>query len=100
MATASDGTGVTGELQIIIKDENKLSAVRIIHHNNLLTIRVPEFMLPARASLCTLHGSIVQIMEINSEDFFFETSGLMDGVYIVSVFNSTVQDAAKIVVED
>jgi len=39
-------------------------------------------------------------MEINSEEFFFETSGLMDGVYIVSVFNSTVQDAAKIVVGD
>jgi len=95
VATSLDGSGVVGELAITI---NLVESIRIRYTRNEIIIQVPEHLLPAKASLHNLYGSHMQSKDIDSTESLFDISGLLPGVYVISVYNSTVQDAAKIIV--
>ena len=95
VATSLDGSGVIGELAITI---NLVESIKFRYTRNELVIQVPEHLLPAKASLNNLYGSHLQSKVIDSTEGIFDISGLLPGVYVVSVYNSIIQDAAKIVI--
>src|SRR5690606_20088424 len=95
VATSLDGSGVAGELAITI---NLVESIKIKYTRNEVIIQVPEYLLPAKASLHNLYGSHIQSKVIDSTECTFDISELFPGIYVVSVYNSVVQDAAKIMV--
>jgi uncharacterized protein YjdB len=94
-ATSTDGSGVIGELTVTIE---LVASIKIIYTRHEVTIQVPDHLIPAKASLHNLYGSHIQTKVIDSNECIIDLSGLMPGVYIVSVYNSVVQDAAKIII--
>jgi uncharacterized protein YjdB len=95
VATSLDGSGVAGELAITI---NLVESIKIKYTRNEVIIQVPEYLLPAKASLHNLYGSHIQSKVIDSTECTFDISELLPGMYVVSVYNSIVQDATKIMV--
>ncbi|MRR24305.1 hypothetical protein EG830_15140 [bacterium] len=95
IATAVDGSGVIGELAITIE---LVESIKIHYNRNELTVQIPEGLIPAKASLHNLYGSHIQTKVIDATECIFDITGLLPGVYVVSVYNSVVQDAAKIII--
>jgi uncharacterized protein YjdB len=95
MATASDGSGVIGELTITI---DLVESIKITFSRTELRVLVPNRLLPAKASLHNLYGAHLQTKVIDTTECIFDIARLMPGIYVVSVYNSKVQDAAKIVI--
>jgi len=95
VASSLDGSGVTGELAITI---NLVESIKIWHNRYEIIIQVPDQIIPAKASLHNLYGSHIETRVIDTTECIFDISGLMPGVYIVSVYNAIVQDAAKIMI--
>ena len=95
VATSLDGSGVEGELAITI---NLVDSIKIRHTRNELIIQVPEHLLPAKASLHNLYGSHMKSKVIDSTECIIDISDLLPGAYVVTIYNSIVQDAAKIMI--
>ena len=95
IATATDGSGVIGELIVTI---DLVESIKITYNRIELRVLVPNRLLPAKASLHNLHGGHLQTKVLNTTECIFDITGLMPGIYVVSVYNSEVQDAAKIVI--
>jgi len=95
VATANDNSGVTGELMIKV---DLVESIKIRYNRYELIVQVPDRLIPAKASLHNLNGSHIQTKVIDTTECIFDISGLMPGVYVVSVYNSIVQDAVKIVI--
>jgi len=95
IATATDGSGVIGELIVTI---DLVESIKITHNRVELRVLVPSRLLPAKASLHNLYGAHLQTKVIDTTECIFDIAGLMPGIYVVSVYNSEVQDAAKIVI--
>ena len=95
VATACDGSGVDGELAVSI---DLVASIKIKYNRYELVVQVPERLIPAKASLHNLNGSHIQTKVIDTTECIFDISGLLPGIYVVSVYNSVVQDAAKIVI--
>jgi uncharacterized protein YjdB len=95
IATATDGSGVIGELIVTI---DLVESIKITYNRIELRVLVPNRLLPAKASLHNLHGGHLQTKVMNTTECIFDIAGLMPGIYVVSVYNSEVQDAAKIVI--
>jgi uncharacterized protein YjdB len=95
LATATDGSGVIGELTVTI---DLVGSTKITYNRIELRVLVPNRLLPAKVSLHNLYGTHLQTKIINTTECIFDIAGLMPGIYVVSVYNSEVQDAAKIVI--
>ena len=95
IATSRDGSGVSGDLSVTI---DLVESIKIRYTRTEIIIQIPDRLIPARASLHNLYGSHVQTKTISTTECIFDISSLMPGVYVVSVHNHTVQDAAKIVI--
>ncbi|HOP00198.1 MAG TPA: Ig-like domain-containing protein, partial [Bacteroidales bacterium] len=95
VASAADGSGVIGELTVMI---DLVESIKIRYDRNQIVIEVPDRLIPAKASLHGLNGSHIQTMVIETNECIFDISGLMPGIYVVSVYNSVVRDAAKIAI--
>jgi uncharacterized protein YjdB len=95
LATATDGSGVIGELAVTI---DLVESIKITYNRIELRVLVPNRLLPAKASLHNLYGAHLQTKAINTTECIFDISGFMPGIYVISVYNSEVQDAAKIVI--
>ena len=95
VATSTDGSGVIGELTVTIE---LVAAIKIIYTRHEVKIQVPDRLIPAKASLHNLYGSHIKTKIIDTNECIFDISEMMPGVYIVSVYNSVVQDAAKIII--
>ena len=95
VARANDDSGVSGELTIRVE---LVESIKIKYNRYELIVQVPERLIPAKASLHNLNGSHIQTKVIDTTECIFDISGLMPGIYVVSVYNSEVQDAAKIVI--
>ena len=95
VATAVDGSGVIGELAVTIE---LVESIKIHYNRYELTVQMPERLIPAKASLHNLYGSHIQTKVIDSTECIFDITGLLPGVYVVSVYNSVVQDATKIII--
>jgi uncharacterized protein YjdB len=95
IATANDGSGASGELtiQVIL-----VESIKIRYDRNNLTVLVPDHLLPSKASLHNLYGTHIETKVADSNECIFDISGLPAGLYVVSVYNSVVQDAAKVVI--
>ncbi len=95
IATAIDGSGVYGELAITIE---LIESIKIRYNRNELTVLVPDHLIPSKASLYSIHGSNIETRVIDSNECIFDISSLPAGIYIVSVYNSTIQAAEKIII--
>ncbi len=95
VATSNDGSGVFGELVVLIKLIDK---IKIRYNKNELTILVPDQLIPSKASLHSLHGTTIETRVVDSNECIFDISRLPAGIYVVSVYNSTIQAAEKIVI--
>ncbi|MHC1733069.1 MAG: beta strand repeat-containing protein [Bacteroidales bacterium] len=95
VASATDGSGVAGELTVMI---DLVESIKIRYTRNEIVIQVPDRLIPAKVSLHNLHGSHVQTKVIDMTECVIDISGLMPGIYVVSVYNSIVHDAAKIAI--
>jgi uncharacterized protein YjdB len=95
VASSMDGSGVIGELAITIE---LVESIKIHYNRNELTVQVPERLIPAKASLHNLYGSHIQTKIVDASECIFDITGLLPGVYIVSVYNTVVQDATKIII--
>jgi len=61
-------------------------------------VLVPDHLLPCKASLHNLNGTHIETKEATDNECIFDISALPAGLYVVSVYNSVVQDAAKVVI--
>jgi uncharacterized protein YjdB len=95
MASATDGSGVIGELSVTIE---LVESIKITYNRYELRALVPNRLIPAKASLHNLYGTHIKTIVVDSNECIFDISGLLPGIYVVSVYNSDVQDAAKIVI--
>jgi uncharacterized protein YjdB len=95
VATANDDSGVTGELAIRVE---LVESIKIKYNRYELIVQIPDHLIPSKASLHYLNGSHIQTKVIDTTECIFDISGLMPGIYVVSVYNSVVRDAAKIVI--
>jgi uncharacterized protein YjdB len=95
VATSNDGSGVFAELVIMIKLIDK---IKIRNNRFELTVLVPDNLIPSKASLHSIHGSRIETRVVESNECIFDISSLPAGVYVVSVYNSTIQAAEKIVI--
>ena len=95
VAAANDDSGVSGELAIRVE---LVESIKIKYNRYELIVQVPDHLIPSKASLHNLNGSHIQTKLIDTTECIFDISGLMPGIYVVSVYNSVVQDAAKIVI--
>jgi len=75
-----------------------VESIKITNNRYELLIKVPSHLIPAKASLHNLNGSHIRTKVIDSNECSFDITGLLPGIYVVSVYNSVVQDAAKIVI--
>ncbi len=94
-AAASDGSGVTALLTVIVHPEKKIK-IRFTRHE--IVIEVPDHILPAKASLHSLFGAQRLTKNLDSTVCTIDISDFVPGFYIVTVYNSMVQDAAKVVI--
>jgi uncharacterized protein YjdB len=95
VATANDGSGIAGEITIMI---DLVESIKIRYNRYELIIQVPDQLIPAKASLHNLSGSHAETKVIDTTECIFDISGLMPGLYVVSVYNSVVREAAKIAI--
>jgi len=95
VATANDGSGVEGELSVWI---DLVESIRIRYTRNEIILQVPDRLLPAKVSLHNLHGSHIQTKVLDTTECVIDISSMMPGIYVVSVYNSVVHDAAKIAI--
>ena len=95
VATAADGSGVIGELAITIES---IERIKIRYDRNELTVLVPDHLIPSKSSLYSINGSNIETRVVDSNECIFDISSLPAGIYVVSVYNSAIQDAAKIVI--
>ena len=75
-----------------------IERIKIRYNRNELTILVPDQLIPSKASLHSIHGSNIETRVVDSNECIFDISSLPAGVYVVSVYNSTIQTAEKIVI--
>jgi len=95
VATAADGSGVEGEITVMI---DLVESIHIRYTRNEIIIEVPDQLIPAKVSLHNLHGSLVQTKVLDTTECVIDISSMMPGIYVVSVYNSVVHDAAKIAI--
>jgi hypothetical protein len=75
-----------------------IEKIKIRYNRTELTVLVPDHLIPSKSSLHSINGSNIETRIIDSNECVFDISGLPAGIYVVSVYNSTIQDAAKIVI--
>jgi uncharacterized protein YjdB len=95
IATAIDGSGVYGELAITIE---LIESIKIRYNKYELTVLVPDHLIPSKVSLYNITGPNIETRIIESNECKIDISGLPAGIYIVSVYNSIIQAAEKIVI--
>jgi hypothetical protein len=95
VASAADGSGVAGELTVLI---DLVESIKIRYTRYEIIVQVPDRLIPAKVSLHNLQGSHIQTKVIDMTECVIDISGLMPGIYVVSVYNSIVHDAAKIAI--
>ncbi|MRS04484.1 hypothetical protein EG832_14890, partial [bacterium] len=95
VASAMDGSGVIGELTVTI---DLVEFIKIKYNRYELRVMVPNRLIPAKASLHNLNGTHIMTKIIDGNECIFDISGCLPGIYVVSVYNSIVQDAAKIII--
>jgi uncharacterized protein YjdB len=95
VATAVDGSGVFGELAITIE---LTESIKIRYNRYELTILVPDDLISSKASIYNFYGSNIETRVIDSNECVFDISDLPVGIYVVSVYNSMIQTAEKIVI--
>jgi uncharacterized protein YjdB len=95
VASAADGSGVAGELTVMI---DLVESIKIRYTRNEIVVQVPDRLIPAKVSLHNLQGSHIQTKVIDMTECVIDISSLMPGIYVVSVYNSIVHDAAKIAI--
>jgi len=92
IANANDGSGVYGEFAIDIE------FIKISYNRYEITVWVPDPLIPTKASLYNLQGLHIGTRNVESNECKFDISALRAGIYIVSIYNSTIQEAAKIII--
>lgn len=95
LASAADGSGVNGFLDISIRVNDPL--VAIVNENR---IRVPleGNYANAKVSLYDLQGHLIEIQNVDGNLCEFDISVLPSGIYIVVLSRSVIMKVAKVII--
>jgi hypothetical protein len=72
--------------------------VKIRYDRNNLTVLIPDELLPCKASLHNLYGTHIETKVAETSECIFDISRLSSGVYIVTIYNSVIQNAVKVAI--
>ena len=95
-ATATDGTGVNGTIEIAIKSKKNEPLYAIIIGNE---IRIPldGIYSGSKVSLLDLNGTLISSKPAKDAICTFDASGLKPGIYIIVLSNSVILRVGKFV---
>ncbi len=95
-ATATDGTGVNGTIEIAIKSKKNEPLYAIIIGNE---IRIPldGIYSGSKVSLLDLNGTLISSKPAKDTICTFDASGLKPGIYIIVLSNSVILRVGKFV---
>ncbi len=95
LASANDGSGVNGNLDINIRVNDPLV---VIVKENRISIPLEGNYRDAKLSLYDLQGHLIEIQNVNGNLFEFDISALQSGIYIVVLSRSIVLKVAKVII--
>ena len=95
LASAADGSGVNGTLDISIRVNDPLV---VIVKENRISIPLEGNYTDAKLSLFDLQGHLIEIQNVDSNLSEFDISGLQSGIYIVVLSRSIVLKVAKVII--
>jgi len=93
VATANDGSDVSGSLNITI---DRPEAMNISVTSDILTVRVSDNLLNAKISLLNFSGKVIETKSLESNLNTFSVSSLPPGIYLLSVYKDVILCTAKV----
>jgi uncharacterized protein YjdB len=93
-ATANDGSGVFGSMIISIEAGDP---VIVSLNSNEMSVRVPDNLLLAKINLLNINGSVLETKTIESNICIFNVSNLPSGIYVISIYKSTILSTVKVI---
>lgn len=95
LASATDGSGVNGSLDITIKVNAPLL---IIVSENEIKIPLEDNYINAKLSLYNLQGHLLKSRYIDTNLFILDISDLTPGIYIVTISKSVILETGKFII--
>ena len=96
-ATANDGSGVTGAIDIIIKISKNDPLVAIVDNNEIRFI-LNEIYLNCKISIYDLNGHLISSKLVDSYLCVFDISSVRSGLYIVVLSDTLILKVAKLII--
>jgi uncharacterized protein YjdB len=96
-ATANDGTGVQGSIEINIKGKSSDPLVAIVAQNEI-KIPLVENYVKSRLSLYDLNGNLIDSMIVDGDLCIFSTGSLRPGIYILMLSDSFILKTGKVII--
>ena len=94
-ATANDGSGVYGELELEIMIE-VIEGMKLIRQGDLLIVQIPDSYISADIRLNNMIGNLLSSKKAVSNECTFNVSQYPTGIYIIVVYKVGVLEVAKI----
>jgi uncharacterized protein YjdB len=95
IASATDGSGVFGTLDIFI---NYIKPLVIIVNQDVMRVLVDESYISGKLEIFNLQGNIIKSMLIETDVCVFNISSLPSGLYIVVLSKSGIQEVGKVII--
>ena len=96
-ASANDGSGVEGVLEIIIKSTISEPLVLIVDENEL-KVPLDESYAGCGLSLYNLQGYLINSRLVDSDLMVFDISNLHSGIYIVALSKAVILKVGKVII--
>jgi uncharacterized protein YjdB len=92
IATASDGSGITGSCTVTITNQKAITGVEeqenkapwVYQSSGLLIIQTNSYVANHLCSIYSMNGSIMHNEKIYSESLFIDISSYSKGIYIIT----------------
>ncbi len=95
LASAADGSGVNGTMDINIRVKDPLVA---IVNGNLIRVLLEENYAGAKVSLYDMQGHLIEIQNVDGNKCEFDISALSSGIYIVVLSKSVILKVSKVII--
>jgi len=103
-ATANDGSGIFGTLNLTISnqiipavDSIGNEFLSIVVTSDILEITLTDASISSKASLYNCKGELVDSKNVENETFFFEVSSFSPGLYLIVLEKREIIQVAKII---
>ena len=97
-ATVTDGSGVTGTMDIIIIKRNITDPLVVFVNQNEMRFPLDESYLTCKISLYDLNGNLMRAKLVDSNICSFDISGFRSGLYIAVLSNNMILKVAKVII--